>query len=72
METKIQSRTDYEADIKGDPVKLLLAIKQHALSYESTQFCLKTICNSMKSVVNTRQCDDEDSVDYLDIVSPRS
>ena len=57
MKTKLQSRPDYD-EIKGDPVKLLLAIKQHTLSYESTQFRMKTICDSMKSWINTKQRED--------------
>ena len=66
MKTKIQVRTDYESDIKGNPIKLLLAIKQHALSYESSQYCMKTICDALKSLINLRQKEDEDSTEYLE------
>ena len=38
MRSKISSRPEYESTIKGNPIKLLEAIKQHALSYESTQY----------------------------------
>ena len=66
MKTKIQARTDYESDIKGNPIKLLLAIKQHALSYESSQHRMKTMCDALKSLINLRQKEDEDSTEYLE------
>ena len=65
MKSKVQSRKDYESDIKGSPIKLLQAIKQHALSYESTQYRMKTICDAMKSLVNLKQRDDEHPIEYL-------
>ena len=65
MKSKIQSRPNYDTEIKGDPIKLLEAIKQHALSYESTQYRMKTICDALKSVVNLKQREDESSIDYL-------
>ena len=65
MRSKLQSRTDYDK-IKGDPVELLKAIKQHALSYESNQYQMKTICEATKTFINTRQREDEDSVEHLE------
>ena len=65
MRSKIQSRKDYESTIKGDPVMLLTAIKEHALSYESTRYRQATIFDSMKSLLNLRQKDEENSIDYL-------
>ena len=65
MRSKIQSRTNYETDIKDNPIKLLQAIKEHALNYESTQYQTKTIIDALKSFVNLRQKEDESSIDYL-------
>ena len=65
MKAKIKARPDYESAIKGNPVELLQAIKQHALSYESTQYRMKTICDAMKSLVNLKQKEDESAVDYM-------
>ena len=64
MRAKLQSRTDFE-QIKGVPIKLLAAIRQHALSYESTKYSMKTVCDAMKSFINMRQKDDESSLDFL-------
>ena len=65
MKAKIQSRKDYDTELKDNPIKLLQAIKQHAMSFESTQYRMKTICDAMKTVLNSRQRDDEHGIDYL-------
>ena len=65
MRSKITSRPEFETEIKGNPIKLLEAIKQHALSYESTQYRMKTICDAMKSLINLKQKEDENPIDYL-------
>ena len=65
MRSKIQSRKDYDSEVKGDPIKLLQAIKKHSMSYESTQHRMKTTCEAMKPLVNIRMKEDEKSIDYL-------
>ena len=65
MKAKIQARKDYTSTVKGNPIKLLEAIKQHALSYESTQYQMKTIFEAMRSLVNLKQKDGEEITDYL-------
>ena len=65
MKAKIQARKDYYTEIKGDPIKLLAAIKQHALNYESTQYRFKTIFESLKCLVELRQRQDESAIDYV-------
>ena len=65
MRSKIQSRKDYDSEVKGDPIKLLQAIKQHSMSYESTQCRMKTTCDAMKTLINQRMKEEEKSIDYL-------
>ena len=65
MRTKLQGRDNFLTDIKTNPIKLLSAIKEHALSYESTKYTQKTICDAMKSFVNIKQREDESNIDYL-------
>ena len=65
MQTKLQGRENFLTDIKTNPIKLLSAIKEHALSYESTKYTQKTICDAMKSFVNIKQREDESNIDYL-------
>ncbi len=64
MKSKVMSRTDYTT-IKEDPIELLKAIRQHAMSYESTRCRMKTIVDALKAFVNFRQKEDESTIDYL-------
>jgi len=64
MRSQIQSRSNYDSDIKGNPIALLKAIKEHAMNYQSTQYEMKTIHEAIKSLFNLKQKDDESVVDY--------
>ncbi len=65
LKSKVMSRKDYYTTVKGDPIKLLIAIKEHAMSYESTQYRMKTICDALKNLLNMKQREDESTIDYL-------
>ena len=43
--------------LKGNPVTLVQATEQHAMNYESTQYLSKTILESLKGFLSTRQRD---------------
>ena len=47
MQNKILERSDYESEIYNDPIKLLQAIKQHALNFDETQYSMTIITNSI-------------------------
>ena len=40
MQNKILERSDYESKIYNNPIKLLQAIKQHALNFDETQYSM--------------------------------
>ena len=65
MQHKILSRTDYDTDVKDKPIKLLAAIKEHSLAYESTVYRCKAIHDALKGIINHRMKDDESAIDYL-------
>ena len=46
MKARIESRKDYEAEVYNDPIKLLKAIKQHALDYEDNRYEMSIIMNA--------------------------
>ena len=46
MKAKIESRKDYEADIYNASIKLLKAIKQHALDYEGNRYEMSIIMDA--------------------------
>ena len=64
MKAKIASRTDY-VHIQNNVFKLFESIKQHSMSYESTQYLMKTILDALKNYVNLKQRDDESHLDYM-------
>ena len=58
MQHKIEARTDYNT-INQNPIKLLKAIKQHALNYQENRYPMLIIYDLMKTVFNTKQREDE-------------
>ena len=50
--------------MKGDPIELLMAIKQHACSYQEHCFEMSIIVNTMKTLMNLRQKKNESLQDY--------
>ena len=68
MKAKLQARDDFD-DIEHDPVKLLVAIKEHSMNYEATECAMKTVMESIKNFVNLKQYPNEHLNDYLLILN---
>ena len=64
MQNKIQSRTDFESNIKNDPIELLKAINEHAMSYQENKYEMSAIADAMRNMMQLRQRDDESLIDY--------
>jgi len=64
MQHKIQARTDYESAIKGNPIELLKAIKEHSISYQENKYEMHIILDAMRNFINLKQADDESLIDY--------
>ena len=43
LQNKIEARADFLLDIKGNPINLLKAIKQHALNYQESRYEMSII-----------------------------
>ena len=65
MQSKIENRSEYESKIKGNPIKMLKAIKQHALSFQETKWSILTVIDAIKAFINMKQKDGEQLIDYL-------
>jgi hypothetical protein len=63
MQIKIEARKDY-TKIKGDPIKLLEAIKQHALNYQENRYEMSIILDALTTSLNMRQRENESLHDY--------
>ena len=65
MKDKIESRIAYESTIKNDPIKLLTAIREHAMAYQESKYQFETVWEALAAFVTIRQGKDEDLLDYL-------
>ncbi|KAG7374509.1 hypothetical protein IV203_013604 [Nitzschia inconspicua] len=63
MTNKIESRKDFKS-IKGNPNKLLTAIREHALNYQDNKFCMTVVIDAWSSLMNTKQKEGESLQDY--------
>ena len=64
MQSKLQSRTDFETKIKGNPIELLCGIQEHSISYQEHQYEMTIIADAMCNLVNLKQKEDESLIDY--------
>ena len=65
MQSKIENRSEYKSKIKGNPIEMLKAIKQHALSFQETKWSILTVIDAIKAFINMMQKDGEQLIDYL-------
>ena len=64
MKSKIESRKDYESEVYNKPVKLLEAIKEHALNYEENRYEMSIILDAMKAFIDCKQKEKEVLQEY--------
>ena len=55
MRAKLQERSDFHRITKNEPGELLKAIKEQSMSYQSSQYKMKTVVDAIKMFVTTRQ-----------------
>ncbi len=53
MKNKIKARLDY-IKIKNNPIKLLIVIKEHALSYQENRCSMSIILDVIQTLLNTK------------------
>ena len=64
MQNKLLARSDYEDEIYNNPIKLLKAIKEHALNYQETRYEMSIISDAFRALWNTTQKENENLQDY--------
>jgi hypothetical protein len=64
MQNKIESSPKYETIIKGNPIELLKAIKQHALNYQEHRYEMSIIFDALRTMINLKQKENESIQDY--------
>jgi hypothetical protein len=51
MQSKLQSRIDFEERIKGNPIELLSAIQEHSMSYQDHQCKMNNIVDAIYNLM---------------------
>ena len=64
MQSKLVARKEFDLKIKGHPIKLLKAIKEHLVSYQETKHPLSSIADVIHNLVNICQKDNKSLIDY--------
>ena len=58
------SKENFNDSIKGDPIELLKAIREHCLNYQETKYDMGVLTESMRTLCMTKQKEHESLVDY--------
>jgi hypothetical protein len=64
MQQKVEARSDFESTIKGNPIELLMAIKQHALNYQEHRYAMSIVFDAMKNLLICKQKEGEQLQEY--------
>ena len=64
MQNKLLAWSDYEDEIYNNPIKLLKAMKEHALNYQETRYEMSIILDAFRALWNTTQKENENLQDY--------
>ena len=65
MQAKIQSRSDFESKVYGDPLKLLDAIREHAMNFQETRYEMSIILDAFHALFNAKQAEGESLTKYV-------
>ena len=64
MQNKIAGQSDFVTEIYNNPIKLLIAIKEHSLNFQDLRYKMAIIADVIKVFMNTRQKDNESLQEY--------
>ena len=64
MQNKIEARSESLLEIKGNPIQLLKAIKQHSLHYQDRKYEMAIVYDALRTMINLRQRENETLQEY--------
>ena len=64
LQNTILARTDFEKEIKDDPIKLLKVIKEHAIGCQETKYASSVYLDALRNFISTKQRDGESLIEY--------
>ena len=64
MQSKLEARKNFESEVYNNPIKLIEAIKEHAMSYEESRYEMSIITDAFGAFFKCHQKDKEILQDY--------
>ena len=64
MQSKIEARKNFESEVYNNPIKLIEAIKEHAMSYKESRYEMSIITDAFGAFFKCHQKDKENLQDY--------
>ena len=64
MKNKISNRQDFRSEIYDNPIKLLKAVKEHALNYQEYKYSMTIVSNALRNLLHTKQRENENLQEY--------
>jgi hypothetical protein len=64
MQNKVKGQSDFSSEIKGDWIKLKIAIYQHLLHYQDRKYEMAMIHDALRTMINLRQRENESVQEY--------
>ncbi|KAL7556597.1 hypothetical protein ACA910_003488 [Epithemia clementina (nom. ined.)] len=64
MQMKIESQKDFTSTIDKNPIKLLKAIREHALNYQNNKYEMTVILDALHTLVTLKQRENKGLQDY--------
>ena len=64
MQSKIEARKNFESEVFNHPIKLIAAIKEHALSYEESRYEMSIIMDAFGAFFKCHQKDRKNLQEY--------
>jgi hypothetical protein len=64
MQAEVQSRSDFESQVYNDPLKLLNAIRKHAMNFQDARYEMSVISDAFRALFNAKQAEGENLTEY--------
>jgi len=64
MQAKVQSRSDFESQVYNNPLKLLNAIREHAMNFQDARYKMSVIPDAFRALFNSKQAEGENLTEY--------
>jgi hypothetical protein len=65
LKNKLQERNNFDTNIKGNPINLISAIEEHAMTYMENKYDAAIILDGLQNFLSCKQKDDEELTNFI-------